>query len=202
VHVIPHGALTHLARGEVAAPLLAADGPVVLFFGLLRPYKGLEVLLEAWRGVAGAELWIVGMPRMDVAPLRRIAGASVRFDLRFVSDAELRGYLRRADLVVAPYLEAEQSGVLLTALALGKPLLVSDLAGFADVVESGAARAVPRGDPQALREALAELLSDEPQRAALAESALAASRERFAWDSIAQQTLALYRSLLGENARR
>src|SRR5947199_366829 len=69
VHVIHHGALAH-AAAAVAAPLpgeLADVGePVVLFFGLLRPYKGLEALLRAWQGVPGAELWIVGRPMMDV----------------------------------------------------------------------------------------------------------------------------------------
>ena len=60
------------------------EGPVVLFFGLLRPYKGLDVLLEAWRGINGAELWVVGMPRMDLgaAARRRAAGGALRRALR------------------------------------------------------------------------------------------------------------------------
>ena len=97
VHVIHHGAFEHLARlpsQPLAAELEQVAGPVVLFFGLLRPYKGVDVLLEAWRGVpAGAELWIVGRPRMDIAPLLARAPAGVRFVSRFVSDAELRGVL-------------------------------------------------------------------------------------------------------------
>ena len=80
VSVIPHGAFTHLrdVPGERALPaeLAAVDKPVVLFFGLLRPYKGLDVLLDAWRAAdLDAELWIVGMPRMDIAPLRAAAPA-------------------------------------------------------------------------------------------------------------------------------
>src|SRR4051812_36664171 len=76
VTVIPHGVLHPAAEagGERLPPEVdGVDGPVVLFFGLLRPYKGLDVLLDAWRGIAGAELWVVGMPRMDTSPLR--AGA-------------------------------------------------------------------------------------------------------------------------------
>src|SRR5690606_15756269 len=88
VHVIPHGAFTHLvpdADGPPPPPLppeLAAvprERPVVLCFGLLRPYKGIDVLLEAWRGIADAELWIVGLPKMDLAPLRAAAPPGVRF---------------------------------------------------------------------------------------------------------------------------
>ena len=134
VHVIHHGAFDHLTRLESERPLPAelerAEGPVVLFFGLLRPYKGIEVLLEAWRGIEGAELWIVGRPRMPLAPLRAIAGDSVRFVRRFVADAEVPAFFRRADIVVLPYSRTErfdQSGVLATALAFGKPIVLSDI---------------------------------------------------------------------------
>ncbi|MEA2142776.1 MAG: hypothetical protein QOI64_1206, partial [Solirubrobacteraceae bacterium] len=122
VTVIPHGAFTHLldVPGERALPaeLAGVDKPVVLFFGLLRPYKGLDVLLGAWRAAdLDAELWIVGMPRMDVGPLRAAAPPSVRWVSRFVTDDEVAAYFRRADLVVLPYREIDQSGVLFTALA-------------------------------------------------------------------------------------
>jgi glycosyltransferase involved in cell wall biosynthesis len=202
VHVIPHGAFAHLAEGEETAPRFASERPVALFFGLLRPYKGLELLLEAWRGIEQAELWIVGKPRLDLAALTAAAPAGVRFDPRFVSDAELRGYFRRADLVVLPYLEADQSGVLFTALALGKPVLVTDVGGFSELAAAGAVRAVPAGDPQPLRGALAELLADPAKRGELARRALSAARGRYAWEGIGRRTLDLYASLVGENGAR
>jgi glycosyltransferase involved in cell wall biosynthesis len=94
VHVIPHGALrpwmtapaprasesrSRSLSGEAALAELPAgfrdvEGPVALFFGLLRPYKGLDVLLEAWQEVQGAELWVVGMPRMDLTALEGAHG--------------------------------------------------------------------------------------------------------------------------------
>jgi glycosyltransferase involved in cell wall biosynthesis len=199
VHVIPHGAFAHLAEQPAAPPPFETDKPVVLFFGLLRPYKGLDVLLEAWRGIDDAELWIVGMPRMDISGLRAAAPASVRFVPRFVSDAELPGYFRRADLVVLPYREIEQSGVLFTALAFGKPLLVSDVGGLGELATAGAARAVAPGDPDALRDALAELLGDPAALASLAARASAIAADEYAWSSIARRTLSLYESLLSEN---
>ena len=202
VHVILHGAFVHLAEGEEVAPRFQTEMPVVLFFGLLRPYKGIDLLLEAWRGIEGAELWIVGKPRMDLSTLTAAAPANVRFDARFVTDAELRGYFRRADLVVLPYREADQSGVLFTALAFAKPLLVSDVGGLAELAASGAARAVPTGDVQALRGALEELLADPAQLRAIAARGGAAARERYAWEDIGRRTLALYATLLGENGAR
>ena len=202
VHVIPHGALTHLAEGPVGPPPFQSEHPVVLFFGLLRPFKGIDVLLEAWHGIEGAELWIAGMPRMDIAPLRAAAPPNVRFAPRFITDAELPGYFRRADLVVLPYRETDQSGVLFTALAFGKPLLLSDAGGFGEVAATGAARTVPTGDAHALHAALEELLGDPAARAAMAARARGAAAREYAWAPIARRTLALYQSLLGENPRR
>lgn len=197
VRVIPHGAFEHLARlpeSPLPPALAPVEQPVVLFFGLLRPYKGLEVLLEAWRGVtADAELWIVGMPRMAVEPLRRAADERVRFVPRFVPDPEIPAYFRRADVVVLPYLEADQSGVLYTALAFGKAMVVSDAGGFGEV---GTGLVVPRGDPAALRSALSRLLSDAAERQRLGDEAARLASGPYSWDAVAAQTLALYRDLV------
>ncbi len=74
---------------------------------------------------------------------------------------------RRADVVVLPYLRTDRfdfSGVLATALAFGKPLVLSDVGGFSEVAQAGAARLVPPGDAEALAERWTSLLSD-PQAA-------------------------------------
>ena len=204
VRVIPHGAFKHLTlqAHERSLPdeLRAVDGPVVLFFGLLRPYKGIETLLDAWRGIEGAELWIVGRPRMPLEPLRARAPASVRFVPRYVSDAELPAFFRRADVVVLPYSRTErfdQSGVLATALAFGKPTVLTDVGGFGEVAAAGAARLVPPDDPGALHDALERLLGDPQEREGLAWGALAAASGLYSWQEAAGQTLALYQELLG-----
>jgi glycosyltransferase involved in cell wall biosynthesis len=199
IHVIRHGTLTHLTE-QVAAPVpFQTDKQVVLLLGLLRPYKGIDVLLEAWRGIENAELWIAGMPRMDISPLRAAASPNVRIVPHFLTDSELAAYFRRADLVVLPYREIDQSGALFAALAFGKPLLLSDVGGFGEVAASGAARTVPPGDAKALHDALIDLLSDRAALAAMSERARAAARGPYAWEPIARRTLALYESLLGEN---
>jgi glycosyltransferase involved in cell wall biosynthesis len=205
VRVIHHGAFRHLMVQEREVPLpaelAAVRSPVVLFFGLLRPYKGVETLLEAWRGVEGAELWIVGRPRMPLEPLQRRgrAPASVRFIPRFVSDAELPAFFRRADVVALPYSRTERldwSGVLATALAFAKPIVVSDVGGFGEVAAAGAARLVAPDDPEALRAALVALLSDPQEREGLAWGALTAANGPYSWEAAARETLALYRELV------
>lgn len=205
VHVIPHGAFDYLTRQPTEVPLPDAlarvEGPVILCFGVLRPYKGVDVLLEAFRGVQGAELWIVGRPWMSTEPLKRAAAAAegtVRFVERFVPDSELPAYLRRADIVVLPYREIDQSGVLYTALAFGKAMVLSDVGGFSEMGRRhGAASLVPAGDPDALRCALADLISRPERRVALEQRAAAAAAGPYSWDEIGRRTLALYERLLG-----
>ncbi|HEX7278038.1 MAG TPA: glycosyltransferase family 4 protein [Solirubrobacterales bacterium] len=206
VRVIPHGAFDYLTRLPEEMPLPAelegAEGPVILCFGLLRPYKGIENLLEAFRRVEGAELWIVGNPRMDTGPLRELAARAegrVRFITRFVDDAEIPAIFRRADLVVLPYLDAEHSGVLYTGLAFGKPLVLSAVGGFPEVAEAGAARLVPPGDTAALAAALSDLAGDEGARAELAAAATRAAAGPFSWDEAARRTMDLYRELIEEH---
>ncbi len=219
VHVIEHGAFeaagsdggvfetgapdgggraTEILDGGVRARAQApfrTDRDVVLFFGLLRPYKGLADLLEAWRGIEDAELWVVGMPRFDVSALRRAAPSNVRFVERFVSDEEMGACFGRADLVVLPYREADQSGVAFTALGAGVPMLLSDVGGFPELAATGAARTFPAGDVEALHATLRELLDDPDARVQMATHARTAAEGRYSWDAIARRTLELYGSL-------
>ena len=206
VHVIPHGAFTHVAQAPEGPPPRALDGlegrPVVLFFGLLRPYKGIDLLVEAFAGLPGDPvLLIVGMPRMPLEPLERRAHAlgiadRVRFVPEFVPEADVAAYFRRADVVALPYREIEQSGVLHTALAFGSPLLVSAVGGFPEISERGAARLVEPGSVASLRAGLAELLADDGARATLSRAALALAAGEHSWERAAALTEDLYRSLV------
>ncbi len=203
VRVIHHGAFDYLARLPEERPLPAelegAEGPVILFFGLLRPYKGIDTLLQAFRRIEGAELWIAGNPRMDIAPLESLAAEApgrVRFLPRFVEDAEIPALMRAADIVVLPYRDIEQSGVLYAALAFGKPMILSAVGGFPEVAAQGAAQLVPPEDPAALAIALDELVNDETARMELGQAAMRAAEGAYSWDEAARNTIALYRDLL------
>jgi glycosyltransferase involved in cell wall biosynthesis len=209
VHVIPHGAFDYLTHQEAEEPLPAeladVEGPVVLCFGVLRPYKGVDVLVDAFREIEGAELWVVGRPWMAVEPLRRAAArarATVRFVDRFVADAQLPAFFRRADVVALPHRRVDQSGVLYTALAFGKAMVLSDVGGFSEVGRvDGAAELVPPEDPAALAEALTRLIADPGARRSLEQRAAAAAAGRYSWDDIARRTLALYEELTTDRAR-
>jgi glycosyltransferase involved in cell wall biosynthesis len=208
VHVIPHGAFDYLTRLPWERPLprdlAAVRGPVVLCFGLMRPYKGLDVLLEAWRGIEGAELWVVGMPKMRIGRLMAGAPPGVRFVPRYVTEPEIAAFFRRADLVVLPYRQIDQSGVLFTALAFGRPLLLTAVGGFPEIAATGAAELVAPGDAEELGDAMVRLLCEDDRRRALAAAAARAAAEVYSWDRIAERTLGLYRSfgVEGEGGRR
>ena len=208
---IPHGAFDYLTTQPDEAPLPEelrdVEGPVVLAFGLVRPYKGTDVLLDAFARIAGdaegAELWVVGMPRMPMEPLRELAArvpGRVRFVERFVTDPEIPAFMRRADVVALPYRNIEQSGVLYTALAFGRPLVLSDVGGFGEIAEQGAARLAPPGDAEALSVVLRDLLNDASARERLAAGALEAARGRYSWEEIGRRTAALYDRLLSRGS--
>lgn len=209
IHVIPHGALDYLTRlpERPLPPELGDPGerPVILSFGLIRPYKGVDVLLRAFAQLEAdaAELWVVGRPLgMDVAELERLAAAApgrVRLLTRFVPDADVPAIFQRADVVALPYREVDQSGVLYTALAFGKAIVASAVGGFPEVAragEGGTLRLVPPGDEGALAGALSELVADPAARERLAAAAAAAAAGPYSWEAIAAQTLDLYDRLL------
>lgn len=214
VRVIPHGSFEHLTRfavDEWLPPEFAGTtgengkrGPVILFFGLLRPYKGLDVLIEACRGLTETaegipELWIAGNPRMNLDDLQATAAKlpiPVRWATRFIGDNEIAPMMRRADLLVLPYRDGEQSGVLYTGLAFGKAMVVSDVGGIGEVArEHGLARLVQPDDPAGLGAALSGLVADREARGILEAKAIEAAAGPFSWSRIAGETMTLYREL-------
>jgi glycosyltransferase involved in cell wall biosynthesis len=204
VHVIPHGAFEHLTRRPDERPLppelAEVEGSVILYFGVVRDYKGVDVLVEAMHHVPEGELWVAGRPLgVSMERLRRLAPAGrVRFVDRYVPDAELAAFFRRADVLALPHRSVDVSGVLFAGLAFGKAMVLSDVGGFRELVDDhGAGRLVPPGDPEALGAALAALLADAPARRALEERAAAAAAGPYSWDRVARDTLEVYREVLG-----
>lgn len=193
IHVIHHGPLELGPPTSLPPELPPPRGPVVLCFGLIRPYKGIETLLAAWRRVRRGELWIVGRPMYDLE-----VPAGVGYVPRYVSDGEQSALFAAADIVVLPYRRSERfgfSGVLATAMAAGKATVVSELGGFFEAIAAGAVRPVAPGDSVRLAEILQELIDHPQERLHLGAAASQAAEDLYSWDSAAAQTLAVYRDL-------
>ena len=174
-------------------------GATILFFGLIRAYKGLDVLLRALAELPDARLVVAGDPLDPVEPLQALArdlgvAGRVEWRLGFLPDDRIPRLMHEATLVALPYRKIDSSGVLATALGHGRPAVVSDVGGLPDAIRDfGAGRVVPPEDPPALAEAIRELL--EP--AALEEAFRGAERARreLSWDAAAAAHDAVYREV-------
>lgn len=178
-----------------AGSLPRRAGLELLFFGLVRPYKGLDLLLDALALCPDMDLHlsIVGefWSGLDAAR-ERIAGAGLesRVELvpRHVSDADAAEYFARADALVAPYRAASGSGVLALAQWYGVPVIASDVAGLAEAVDDGRTGWLfPAGDAQALADVLRHRASRASAQAMAGE--LAALRDSLTWRRLAEAVL-------------
>lgn len=175
VRVIPHGPYDHLTP-PTAVRTTMADQPLrLLYFGLVRPFKGVEDLVAAFSALdrdqaARFRLSIVGETWEGwTAPNDAIA-RSPHADLiervdRYVTDAELSDYLAKADAVVLPYHRSSASGPLQVAMSAGLPVVVTAVGGLVEAVRDypGASQVPPR-DPVALQEALLKLFERRGER--------------------------------------
>jgi len=168
---------------------LGVGGAVVLFFGLVRSYKGLDVLLEAFaRSIRRipATLLVVGefyeRKERYAARIEELGiGKSVIIIDRYVPDEEVEKYFMACDVVALPYLSATQSAIVQVAYSFDLPVIVTSVGGLPEVVENGSTGyVVPPNDAEALAGAIVEFFErGSPEGMA---RNIAAARDRFSWD--------------------
>jgi glycosyltransferase involved in cell wall biosynthesis len=175
VRVIPHGPYDHLARPAIARAASPGEPLRLLYLGLVRPFKGVEDLVEAFSGfgreqAARFRLVVVGETWEGwTAPDEAIA-QSPHADLiervdRYVTDAELAEYFGQADAAVFPYHRSSASGPLHIAMSAGLPVVVTAVGGLVEAAGGyQGADMVPPHDPAALRGALLRLLDRRGDR--------------------------------------
>jgi glycosyltransferase involved in cell wall biosynthesis len=204
IHRIPHGLLGD--RGRQMTPTTRRprrDRLVLLQFGKIKPYKGIDLLLNALTLVPRElrnrlDVRIVGKPYMDTAGMERYVHANdlagcVTLRFEFVSEAEEERLFAEADAVLLPYLEIDASGVMMSAIARGVPVLATAIEGFRELFEDeGGALLVPPADAAALSRAIAEWVSAPEQLDALAEAMLVRRAGTPSWDEIARLHFVVY----------
>lgn len=209
ISIIGHGPLLDLGSantsGEARKRLgVDADHCLVLWQGILRPYKGVSFLLRAWQRVQSksvrARLAIVGNGdagivkeiRDEVASLG--IESSVHLDFRFVSIQELADYYNAADVVAYPFREITTSGSLMTGIGYGKAIVATRQPVFRKTLRDGEnALMVDYGDVEELADRLSQLVDDPALRMRLGDQAKRSYADGPQWADIAKETLSCYR---------
>ena len=172
----------HELGGEIptrdeARKRLGVSGNVALFFGHIRPFKGLDIALDAWRQLKSeATLLVAGEKWWNAMDEKQ---PNVRFDLRFIPDAEIAAYFAAADVVLAPYRSEAQSGVALTAFHFARPVIATAVGGLPEIIDRRNGILVPPEDPAALARAVDEFFTRRDR--GRMERAAAESGRRYSW---------------------
>jgi glycosyltransferase involved in cell wall biosynthesis len=202
IDVIPH-----IALGDRWANVpIAGEDPRVLFFGRIWAYKGLEYLILAepliTASVPDVKIVVAGEGE-DFGRYRRLMANPSRFEVHneYVSDEKRAELFQRASVVVLPYVEASQSGVVPLAYRFGKPVVATTVGGLPEIVDDGVTGyLVPPRDVGALAAAIVRLF----QRKDLRHQFGAAGKDKLERDCspsvVARQTLAVYRRALNRSA--
>ncbi len=200
VHVIPHGALSNF-RIWNDADALEQEG-TVLFFGRIRDYKGLRYLIEAepliTQEVPGLKIVIAGEGD-GFQKYEHLMVHKEHFVVHntFIPDEMVARLFSEASLVVLPYIEASQSGVLTIAYSFGKPVVATSVGGIPEVLrQNETGLLVPPADSLSLAQAVIALLKDPQKRKEMGHNALKMSQTELSWTGIAAQIYQVYRQAL------
>lgn len=170
----------------------------LLFFGLIRDYKGLDLLLDAYatllRQLPDAPRLIVagefysGEERYHAQARELGIDDQIIWRTEFVPDSEVRYYFGAADLIVQPYKTATQSGVTQIAYHFQKPMLVTNVGGLPEIVPHGQVGYVASPDAPSIAEALHRFVTQHPDFS----QGLAAERQKYSWQVFLQRLLSIY----------
>jgi len=210
ISMIPHGPLDfqvrdHCNRDKIRQELgIDRRQKVILLFGAIRPYKGVDTALKAFSKVLtevpDALLMIAGKLWQRWEPYQRLIDElelddALRTFLEYIPSGDVYKYFEAADLVILPYHHFDsQSGIGGTAVSFRKPMIVSDAGGLPDLVKDRK-YVVPPKDTAALARCMTTCLKDPSRLAAMAADAETVAAE-MSWSAIAQKTCAIYDTLL------
>ena len=210
ISVIPHGNFLDYypdfissieARRRLGVPL---NKFVLLFFGRIRPYKGVYLLLDAFKRALKRNnklfLMVVGKPHSiklarELIKFNRVYSKNSMVRLGFVSDDEVQIFMNAADIGVLPYQKITTTGALLLFMSFGKPVIVSKLPPIMEVVNDDFAIFFDSGDPSSLEEAILRAAMKMNHLSFMGERALEAAK-LYDWEKIAYMTFHVYKSLL------
>ncbi|MFC2101440.1 glycosyltransferase [Bacteroidota bacterium] len=178
---------------------LDPDWHYALFFGFIRDYKGLDLLLEAFADPRirdlKLKLIVAGEFYCDEAPYNKTITDNGLDDLvilsnDFIPDSKVRDYFCAADLVVQPYKTATQSGVTQIAFHFNKPMIITDVGGLAEFVPDGKAGYVVQPEPRQIADAIVKFYAEEKEHEF--SEAVSIEKEKYSWKKMTEAITTLY----------
>jgi len=210
ISVLPHGdyeaLFSRYGRNDDLAKNVrqkAGDRKIIAFLGHIRPYKGLEVFVDAFKLIKQrmpdsffliASSVLVGDKKDWEEKLAQSCKPDDLWaDIRFVPVEDIKAYLSVIDVLVQPYISASQSGNTVMAYAAGVPVISTNVGGLGEMTEDGqTGYVIAPGDPEAIADALSKCFKGDNCEI-MSRNARRAAAEQFNWEKIAGQTAAVYR---------
>ena len=185
VHELGTGKVDRLAARDRLG--LDPEGRYALFFGHVRPFKGLDIALDAWAHTASGatllvagEVWWNDSERYRAQVAANQIGERVRLEFRYIPDAEVGAWFGAADVVLLPYRSEAQSGVALTAFHFGRPVIASTAGGLPELITEGKeGLLVPPEDAEALARAVDRFFLESDRESM--EEAAGAAAQKYSW---------------------
>ena len=199
ITIIPHGDYSFFRdQGNREIP----EEKSVLFFGRIVEYKGLNNLLTALIDLQQeypVKLIIAG--EGDLEPYRknlyRIDHRLLEVHNRYIGDQEVASFFQRSEFIVLPYTDGSQTGIVPIAYAFHKPVVATDIGSFSEIIEDGkTGLLVPPNDPEALKNAMVRLISDQTFRRQLGENGYSKMQKDMSWDTVLSRTIPVYNQTL------
>jgi glycosyltransferase involved in cell wall biosynthesis len=197
IFVIPHGCLFSFKTYEENQSI--EEPNTVLFFGRIQQYKGLRYLIEAEPLVSEVipdfKIIIAGEGD-DLAKHKSRILNNPHYEIHdgFIPNKSVAKFFNRASIIVLPYIEASQSGIVAMAFAFGKPVIVTNVGSLSEmVIDDYSGIVVPPQNATELGQAIIRLLKDSSKRERLARNTKRIARTELGWNNIAKLTVEVYR---------
>lgn len=202
ISVIPHGDYSYYTQwyDEKIEP----DGATMLFFGLIRDYKGLNYLIKAIPTVCShcpeAKVIIAGegdFSKYEAMEEYQAYRSVYEVYNDYIPDEGVAPLFQRASVVVLPYTDASQSGIIPIAYAFRKPVIVTGVGSIVEVVEQGETGIiVPPKDEKSLANAIIEVLDNKSMRDEMAQNAYTFMKDNLSWMIVAKKTCSVYHEVM------
>lgn len=197
---IPHGAFSLFRKWKRTD---IKEEPMILFFGRIEKYKGIDYLLKALflvkREIPEIKLTIAGPG--NLTPYLKDIKRPLHLEIlnSFIPDPKVAELFQRAKVIVLPYIEATQSGVPSIAYSFKKPVVATDVGGLSELIDdSKTGHLVKPKDAQALAQALIKVLKDDKKRKEMGEKGFEKMEREFSWEKIALKMVKVYEEVNSE----